>query len=355
MKGVSLFSGAGISEHYFKDLGIDIILANEIIPKRANLYQKLYPKTKMICGDITNSDIFNKIIQNSKKIDFLIASPPCQGMSIAGKNRNPQAMMKDERNYLISKVIEFIKIKRPNYVLIENVPLLLKLLIPHNDSFLDVKSLLKVYFEDLYEIESKVLDAKDYGVPQTRKRAIIKMHKKGLSWEWPEKEEKIVTVKEAIGHLPSLRPGEKSETYFWHFARNHSPSHIEWMKHTPTGKSAFDNRIYFPKKENGEKIKGYNTTYYRMKWEEPSPTITIRNDAISSQRNVHPGKKLKDGTYSDPRVLTPLELFILTSLPEDWKVPKDTSEVLIRQCVGEAIPPLMIKKILKRIKMEESL
>jgi DNA (cytosine-5)-methyltransferase 1 len=76
----------------------------------------------------------------------------------------------------------------------------------------------------------------------------------------------------------------------------------------------------------------------------------MRNDAISSQRNVHPGRLLKDGTYSDARVLTPLELFILTSLPKDWGIPDDTPEILIRQVIGESIPPLMIKAIVGGIK-----
>ena len=75
----------------------------------------------------------------------------------------------------------------------------------------------------------------------------------------------------------------------------------------------------------------------------------MRNDAISSQRNVHPGRLLEDGTYSDARVLTPLELMILNSLPEDWGIPDDTPEILIRQVIGESIPPLMIERIVGEI------
>jgi DNA (cytosine-5)-methyltransferase 1 len=122
------------------------------------------------------------------------------------------------------------------------------------------------------------------------------------------------------------------------------------MKNTPTGKSAFENKKYYPQKENGEKIKSYMTTYRRIKWGEPSPTITMRNDAISSQLNVHPGKRLRDGTYSDARVLTPLELMILSSLPENWNVPQNTPETLIRKCLGESVPPLLLKKVICGIK-----
>lgn len=124
------------------------------------------------------------------------------------------------------------------------------------------------------------------------------------------------------------------------------------MKNTPTGKSAFSNEVYFPQKEDGTRIKGYESSYRRIKWDEPAPTITIRNDAISSQRNVHPGRLLPNGLYSDARVLTPLELMILNSLPEDWNIPDDTPEILIRQCIGESIPPLMLKKIIRGIHNE---
>ena len=70
---------------------------------------------------------------------------------------------------------------------------------------------------------------------------------------------------------------------------------------------------------------------------------------MSSQANVHPGRMNKDGTYSDARVLSPLELFILNSLPESFNPPAETSEILIRQVMGECIPPLLLKKIFTKI------
>ena len=194
-----------------------------------------------------------------------------------------------------------------------------------------------------------VVDSADYGVPQTRLRAIIKMNRKGKKWSWPFKKDKI-TVRDAIGHLPSLEAGERSEIK-WHFARKHSKDNILWMKHTPTGKSAFSNPVYYPQKKDGTRVKGYESSYRRIRWDAPAPTITIRNDCIASQRNVHPGRLLPDGTYSDARVLTPLELMLLNSLPADWNIPDDTPELLIRQCIGESIPPLMLKEIVRGIEL----
>lgn len=344
-----MFSGAGIGETYLNECGVDIICANELLEKRANLYKKLYPNTNMICGDIRDREIYKDVIKNSNGIDFLIASPPCQGMSIAGKNRHQKSMSEDPRNFLINYVFNAIEDLKPKFVIIENVPALLKFKLLYNNKLYGVEEILKIKFGNTYTIESRILDAADYGVPQTRLRAIIKIWKKGLIWPWPQKCDKKITVKEAIGHLPSLESGQKSDIQ-WHFARKHDPRNVLWMKHTKTGESAFSNPVFYPQKEDGTRIKGYQSSYRRIKWDEPAPTITIRNDCISSQRNVHPGHLLADGTYSDARVLTPLELMILTSLPANWNIPTDTPEILIRQVIGESIPPLLIKKIVGEIR-----
>lgn len=350
LTGISLFASAGIGETYFKDIGIDIKVANELLEKRANLYRAINPETTVICGDITKDDVFSEIISSCpQEIDFLLASPPCQGMSVAGKNRNQKTMEADERNYLITYVVKAIKTTNPTYVLVENVPALLKLKLKYAEAYRTVLEILQYEFGNEYEIDSMVVDASDYGVPQTRLRAIIKMNRNGTVWQWPSKKEKI-TVREAIGHLPTLEAGETSDIK-WHFARNHSKDNILWMKHTPTGKSAFSNPVYYPQKKDGTRVKGYESSYRRIRWDSPAPTITIRNDCIASQRNVHPGRLLPDGTYSDARVLTPLELMLLNSLPADWNIPDDTPELLIRQCIGESIPPLMLKEIVRGIEV----
>jgi len=353
LKGISLFASAGIGETYFKDAGIDIVVANELLEKRANLYSSISPETKVVCGDITNEKIFNRIISFCPdKVDFMLAPPPCQGMSVAGKNRCQETMESDKRNYLITYVVKAIKLMAPEYVLIENVPALLKLKLIYDSEYRTVLEILEYEFGSEYIIDSAVIDSSDYGVPQTRLRAIIKMHKPNTVWNWPAKREKV-TVEQAIGNLPSLEAGEKSNIK-WHFARKHTKENILWMKHTPTGESAFSNPVYYPQRKDGTRIKGYESSYRRIRWDAPSPTITIRNDCIASQRNVHPGRLMPDGTYSDARVLTPLELMLLNSLPADWNIPDDTPELLIRQCIGESIPPLMLKEIVGGIYDEQN-
>ncbi|MDQ5930501.1 MAG: (cytosine-5)-methyltransferase 1, partial [Bacteroidota bacterium] len=180
MTGTSLFSSAGISETYLEDIGLNITVANELLIERANLYQSIYPKSKMIAGNILEDKIFKSILDNSAdNLDFLLASPPCQGMSVAGKNRNVVQMLDDKRNYLVFRIIDFIKIKSPKYVLIENVPTFFKIELPFQNQQLKIMDILSILFKDEYNIEAEVYDSSNFGVAQKRTRAIIKLYKKG--------------------------------------------------------------------------------------------------------------------------------------------------------------------------------
>ncbi|MDR1819359.1 MAG: DNA cytosine methyltransferase [Methanobrevibacter sp.] len=341
INGVSLFSNVGIDEIFFKDYEINIVASNELIQKRCEFYSYLYPDVEMVCGDIAHQSIFNKMIKlyNENNCEFLISTPPCQGMSQAGKMDE-----NDERNYLIIHTINFIKKTLPDNIIIENVPQMLKFSIKVDKKVVKIIHYIKKELEPLgYYINYRVLDACDYETPQNRKRAIILLSKIG-KWKFPAKA-KIITVKEAIGDLPSLESGEKSNIPN-HNAKKHNERHIKWMKHTPTGETAFDNKTYYPQKD-GRKIRGYRTTYKRIGWSTPAPTITMCNGSVSSQNNVHPGRKLKDGTYSDARVLTILELLRLTGLPDNWDIPKWASENFTRQVIGESFPPKFASKLLE--------
>jgi len=174
LKGVSLFSSAGIAETFLKDIGVNIVIANELLKERATLYSSVHNNCEMITGDITEKEVFQQIIKKSGEIDFLMATPPCQGMSIAGKNRTYAEMVKDKRNHLIFKIIDFINIKQPSYILIENVPNFLKIKLPFNNKLRTLLEILNSLYQDTYKIEAQILNVAEYGIPQRRKRAIIK-------------------------------------------------------------------------------------------------------------------------------------------------------------------------------------
>lgn len=345
MKGISLFSGAGIAETYFEECGIEMVAASELMAKRAELHKWFYPNCEMVCGDITEKNNFDKVreVAIREKCEFLLATPPCQGMSSLGKKDYDN----DKRNYLIFYAMDMIDECEFNYILIENVPKFLKLYFPYKNELHLLVDIFKDKYSDSYNVDSFVLNAKDYGVPQSRPRGFIRLWKKGLKWGMPVKQKEI-TLLEAIGNLPSLESGQDSGIK-WHYAKVHNDREILAMSHTDEGKSALKNPIYYPKKINGEAIKGFHNTYKRMKWNEPCPARAINNGNMGGHNNVHPGRPLPDGTRSDSRVLTLRELFIVSSLPADWNLPDWCTDTLIRTVIGEAIPPRFSLNIVKKI------
>lgn len=356
MRGLSLFANVGIAELLLKDAGHEVVIANEIEKKRAEFYKYSHPDTNMIVGDITNKNIKNQITSSSKKskVDFIMATPPCQGMSLNGLKKEF-----DARNQLITHAIDVILSVNPKYIFLENVPQQNKTKIIYDEKVMLVPEYIKLKLEGKYHIESKIIDTSDFGVPQKRKRLIYLMSKRGSKkWIFPEHKNSIVTVRDAIGHLKSLQPfcrekgtlkDRRNEEHALHLTPIHNKNHIKWMTHTESGKSAFENKIHFPQKQDGTRISGGAYAYMRMHWDKPAPTVTTNNGVISSFTNVHPGRMISKNKYSDPRVLTIYEIMLISSIPTDWQVPTWASEKLIRTVIGEGIPPLAVSEIFKEL------
>lgn len=374
-KVVSLFSNIGVAEAYLHELGFEAVIANEIIERRALLYSRIYPSTNMICGDITDQKTYDRLVALCKEegIDVLMATPPCQGMSTAGQQNED-----DERNKLICPVVELIKQAEPKYVFLENVSMFLQTSISVNGEDILIPALLERELRGTYTINEYIINTQNYSVPQTRERAIFLMTRKGQKlkeWCLPAEDEQIITMRDAIGTLPSIDPyvTDVSESelldmfphYYerekaaldissWHRPPHHVKRQVVAMQHTPTGCTAFDNAVYYPVKEDGSAVRGYRNTYKRQNWDTPAYTVTMDNRKISSQNNVHPGHYVgmndaDEAIYSDARTLTLYELMKVMSLPDSWPVPKNTSEAFLRRIIGEGIPPLFVKKVFSEL------
>ncbi len=352
MNAISLFSCIGVAEYFLESIGINVVVASDIDSRRCDVHKFLYPNTAVVCGDIKSDETKTEILKaiGKKKIDIVLSTPPCQGMSSVGKNRSYAALTSqtDERNYLILESFKIIDAVNPSYILFENIPRVLKVVIPFEGELLPISEILERKYGKQYDIHIGVYNCCNYGVPQNRERCFMRLCKKGLKWDEPTKSEHIITLREAIGDLPSLEAGETSNIKN-HWARNHPKEHIEWLRHTPTGCSALHNKEHYPIKPNGERVKGYGNCYKRMVWDAPSPTVTMRNEIMSSQDKVHPGRDLGNGLWSDARVLTLRELLTVMSLPPDLDLPTNISDTALRQFIGEGIPSLMVKKIMEQI------
>jgi DNA (cytosine-5)-methyltransferase 1 len=374
LKILSLFANTGVAESLLNETNAEVVIANEIDERRCKFYQSIYPKTKVICGDIRNNEIFSTIIEEAikSKIDLIISTPPCQGMSTVGKQDKH-----DERNQLIYYALEVVKRVKPKYVLIENVPQQLKTSILVNNVFLLIPEYIKHSLKNEYYIKDSIINSADYGVPQIRKRSLFLLTRKEIknTLDFLNNSEfsKHITLEESIGHLPSIDPkiqgfSEKEQlNYFpefeikknrallissWHRPPLHKIRHVEVMLRTSEGCSALSNKVFYPKKPDGTKIKGYKNTYRRQLWNRPSYTVTTYNGAICSQDNVHPGREFylnSEKVYSDPRVFSILELMIVMSIPTSWDIPRWANDSLIRHSIGEGLPPLVLKKIIDKL------
>ncbi len=247
-KGLSLFANVGIAETYLKDINFPVVLANELLEERAKFYHHSHGHD-VISGSITDEKNYNNIISTAKKlgVNFIIATPPCQGMSVAGQMKSD-----DPRNSLIIKAMDSFKELKPEFMLIENVPQMFKTSILVNDKPILIKDYIKQITDSMgYQVKFDIFDAAEHGTPQHRKRSFTRIYKDSYNWNDPIKE-KLITVQDSIGDLPSLEAGEKSNIHPLHYAKKHNDNHILWMKHTPSGKTAFENPVHYHKKMEEE-------------------------------------------------------------------------------------------------------
>lgn len=358
-KAISFFSNAGIGDFGVEMAGVSVVFANELIAKRANTYKLNHPQSEVLIGDICN--LTTEDVEGIKNISdenpfLFIATPPCQGMSAAGKRDKF-----DVRNQLIKPTVALIKEFLPEWVWLENVAAFQNAMIPNTQNIVDdndnqerikIVDFIRQELEPYgYKMEFKKLDAKDYGVPQSRVRTFTILTRTGAEISFPETthgKEKLpyVTLRDAIYHLPRLSKDDITEDPY-HYCPKHNEQHIRWMSATPEGQTAFDNehiddRPHVVDSVTGEKrlIKAFNTAYRRMWWDKPATTITMNSGSISSQCNTHP---------EDARVLSIRELMILQTIPNTYIFPEGTSDKEMREMIGEAVPCQLAKIITEHI------
>lgn len=343
-KILDLFCGAGgfsagfdMLENFSTEVGLDY-------DKYAiETFAKNFPKAVAVCGDILNEDVKKEIITESKKrgVNMIIGGPPCQGFSLKGKNLG----LEDKRNFLFKEYLNLVREIQPEVFVIENVKNILNSSNHYfkNEIIKEIKSL-------GYIVNCGVVNARDYGVPQSRERAIF-IASKFKFINLPNPHEKRVTVKDAISDLSYLESGEgdilseyKNESLSdyqkflrggklqYHKASGHSKGAIEKLKMIPPEKG----KEYLPKELVGKQK--FSTTWSRLEWDSISPTIDTRFDTPSNGKNSHP--------YLN-RAITPREAARIQSFNDDFYFygPK----VAVCKQIGNAVPPLLAKAIGEQI------
>lgn len=320
MNYVDLFSGAGGLSLGFEMAGFNNVFSVEYDKKIAESYKKNFPTHNLLVKDIqeiTDDEIIT--LQHNSEVDVIIGGPPCQGFSLAG--RIGRSFVEDKRNYLFKEFVRVVKIIDPPMFVMENVARILS----HNKGE-TIKELTNEFKKIGYNVQYKVLQAADYGVPQKRQRIFI-VGTKNKEFNFPTPIGTTITVKEAIGTLPPLKNGERSEIPN-HFSMNHSSQMLKKMSYIGDG----GNRNQIP--EELRPKTGDIRKYIRYDSQKPSVTVT--------------GDMRKIFHYEQNRALTPRELARLQSFPDSFIF--EGNSISIQQQIGNAVPPLLGYAVAKQVK-----
>ena len=349
---VDLFAGVGGLSYGFSSMPeFDIVVANEIERDISIAYSLNHDKVKMINCDIQTlvGENLNNTFRNTD-VDVIVGGPPCQSYSTLGKREL------DDRANLFLEYKRILKAIKPRAFVYENVIGILSM--DNGRLFRQVQ----MEFEKLgYSLKYQVLNAADYGVPQVRERVILVGFQNKNNYVYPEPTHSggithlmrpHVVLSDAIGDLPVLKSGQKSNEYaippyneFLKFVRkqkqtilteheapNNGEHLIKIMETLKDGQDKFD----LP--EDIRPKSGFANTYAKLWWDKPSTTITRNFACPSSSRCIHP---------RDSRALTIREGARLQSFPDDYKFyGSDGSK---RLQIGNAVPPLLSIAIAKQM------
>lgn len=349
MNAIDLFAGCGGLSKGFMDAGFDVILGVDNNEPALKTFAYNHKNAKVLNGDLSKPETFSIIREkiDNKKVDLIIAGPPCQGFSLTGP-RN----FDDERNKLYLAVFEVVKEFSPSAFVIENVNGMATL---YNGQ---IKDEIIRRFEALgYLVNCKVLCAADYGVPQMRKRLIFVGTKPEYGkFVFPDPvvdPEHYVTCREAIDDLPSLVTdlGTEESSYtseprtdYQRLMRgncNVLHNHVG-TKHTEHVKSVIaqvpEGGNYKDLPEGVGTSRRFHEAWTRYDGHKPSRTIDTGH-----RNHFH---------YEYNRVPTIRENARLQSFPDDFVFLGNKTQQ--NRQVGNAVPPLLgyhlglqIKKIIE--------
>ena len=313
-------------------------------------------------------------ILQGKTVDVIIGGPPCQAYSIAGRIRDKNGMRDDYRNFLFESYIRVVKQYKPKAFIFENVPGILSAT-PTGSPIINTiqKSFYDAGYTILSNLGGAVVDLNEYGVPQKRRRIIILGLSNDIYGKSSEallrkfyneilpsyKDNRIRTVRDAIGDLPKLYP---LQTYYADGRKKYSHTVAETciLNHEPRWHSERDQKIFkllasdietgacqytsttalkqlytdvIGKKSNVHK-------YYVLRWDEPSNLIPahLYKDGL---RHIHPDSQ-------QARSITVREAARLQGFPDDYEF--IGTQAAAYKMIGNAVPPIFSKKLACAIK-----
>lgn len=329
---VDLFSGCGGMTLGFQSTGaFEPIFAVEHDPDAAETYALNFG-SHVFAGDIEN-------VRDFPDADVVIGGPPCQGFSAL--NMTGAGL---ERRGLWREYLRALDGSRPKMFVMENVPDLLRS--PEYASFL------RSARKRGYVVESRILNAADFGVPQTRRRAIVIGSRIGHP-SWPEQTHAAPgkpiagltpwrDFRAAVAGLPLEPTGEN-----WHNPRRPTPVSVERYKTIPgEGEGRFDLAARRPDITPAcwlRKPTGSTDVFGRLWWDRPALTIRTEFFKPEKGRYLHP---------SEHRPITIREGARCMTIPDDFVFPEGQSMTSVGKQIGNAVPPVLAAAVAREIAIQ---
>lgn len=387
---IDLFAGCGgLSEGFYK-LGFKALAHVEIdkyccetLRERMRYYGYTEPEIEksVIHQDITNCEVLNQLHNavNNRTVDLIIGGPPCQAYSSAGRARDFNGMKKDPRNFLFEHYVKILNEFLPKFFVFENVTGILTANI-NNELIID-----KVFAKlgENYKLANPSLlefNTAEFGVPQVRRRIIILGIRKDLPYSPEEvyasikkthyiyepqsktsRLKKCVSVREAIGDLPTIPQGNKlkvmpfsytidNEFIKWvkadchelydHVCRTQNSKDTERFMEMARNKWTFEELLKNRPDLQHEKQRVFGNSYVVQFWDAPSRTI-IAHLCKDGNQFIHPD-------YNQGRSISVREAARLQSFPDDFHFYGAMTQQFKQ--IGNAVPPLFAYHIAKSLK-----
>ena len=396
LRAVSLFSNCGAGDVGYRDAGFRFDVMAELDPRRLEVCLLNHPGAEGVAGDLRSTwqAVIKKYRARAGQARpaLLCACPPCQGMSSArsgkGTHDDAEAGSKDERNLLVTIVAKVALKLMPSLIVVENVPAFLtrKVHHPKDKKPVSAANYLISSLAKHYAAFPMVTDLCDFGVPQSRNRAFLTFVRKDL----PGLKELLrlgrtpfprathatdvgtgrpITLAEALESfgLPELDAATKERASAEEYGGFHSVP--VWDERTyamvsaipsASGRSAWENEtcpqcgpvavssesILCPacnspllrpivKDSDGSYrlIKGFKSSYRRMRMDKPAATVTTASGHLGSDNTIHP---------TQTRLLSPIECSLLQTFPSDFRWGDALAKfghTNVREMIGEAVPP----------------
>lgn len=337
MKAVDFFCGGGGMSYGMQEAGVQVLAGIDYEAKCKETFEANITGSKFIQADVFELEASDLQKQLNLKINddnlILIGCSPCQYWSIINTDKNKSQQSKN----LLKEFHRFVKFFKPGYVVVENVPGVLR-----KKSESGLEEVIEWLESNGYAVHFDVHDVSNYGVPQSRKRFTLIANRVTNVELKPEmlKGEKI-KVGDVLGvknGFKKIKPGHKDDSSFQHTVAGLSTKNIERLKLIPKDggtRHAFANNpdLQLPCFVGKDNI--FKDTYGRLWWDKPSPTITTKFFSISNGRFIHP---------EEDRALSIREGAVLQSFPKSY-VFKTESIADTARLIGNAVPPKYAERI----------